>query len=111
MSEQITLTEAGANKVLAIMKEENDTDLMLRVSVAGGGCSGMQYGFSFDKLATEEDFTYQYYGVTLIIDAISQQYLLGAEIDYQDDKLDGSRFIIRNPNAKGTCGCGSSFNG
>lgn len=110
MSDEITLTESGAAKVVELIKAENNPNLKLRVYIEGGGCSGFQYGFAFEENVNEDDFTIECYGVTLVVDAISQQYLLGAEIDYQDDKLNGSRFIIRNPNTKGTCGCGSSFN-
>lgn len=111
MSEEITLTESAAEKVSNLIKEEKNPNLKLRVYVEGGGCSGFQYGFAFEQEVKEDDLTFVYHGVTLVVDCISHQYLLGSEIDYQDDKLNGSRFIIRNPNAKGTCGCGSSFNG
>lgn len=111
MSDQIVLTESAAQKVAALITEEKNPDLKLRVYIEGGGCSGMQYGFTFESQVNDDDLTFVHHGVTLVIDSISYQYLLGAEIDYKDDKLNGSRFIIRNPNAVGTCGCGSSFNG
>jgi iron-sulfur cluster insertion protein len=111
MSEESTLSESAAEKVTALMREEKNPSLKLRVYVEGGGCSGFQYGFSFEQEVKEDDLTFVQHGVTLVVDYISLQYLLGSEIDFKDDKLNGSRFIIRNPNAKGTCGCGSSFNG
>ena len=115
----VTMTEAAAKKVAQVIAEdqvsrldkEDLTELKLRVYIEGGGCNGMQYGFTLEKNVNEDDFTYVYHGVTLLIDTISHQYLLGAEIDYQDDKLNGSRFIIHNPSAQHTCGCGSSFSG
>lgn len=107
----VTLTESAAIKVSALMYEEKNPNLKLRVYVEGGGCSGFQYGFAFEETVGDDDLTFTYHGVTLVVDCISHQYLLGSEIDYKDDKLNGSRFIIRNPSAKSTCGCGSSFNG
>ena len=88
--------------------EEGNPDLKLRVFVQGGGCSGVQYGFTFDEDVAEDDTVMEKNGVTLLIDAMSYQYLVGAEIDYKDD-LNGSQFVIKNPNAATTCGCGSSF--
>ena len=82
----------------------------LRVAVAGGGCSGFQYGFTFDEIANDDDTTMTKNGVSLLIDAMSYQYLVGAEIDYKED-LQGAQFVIKNPNAQSTCGCGSSFSG
>lgn len=107
-SEPILFTESAAAKVAALIAEEGNPDLKLRVFVQGGGCSGFQYGFTFDEIANEDDMSMQKNGVTLLIDAMSYQYLIGAEIDYKED-LQGSQFVIRNPNATTTCGCGSSF--
>ena len=91
-----------------LIAEEGNPDLKLRVFVQGGGCSGFQYGFTFDEIANDDDTAMHKNGVTLLIDAMSYQYLAGAEIDYKED-LQGSQFVIRNPNAATTCGCGSSF--
>lgn len=107
-SEPILFTESAAAKVADLIAEEGNPDLKLRVFVQGGGCSGFQYGFTFDEIANEDDMSMQKNGVTLLIDAMSYQYLIGAEIDYKED-LQGSQFVIRNPNATTTCGCGSSF--
>jgi iron-sulfur cluster insertion protein len=104
----IIFTDSAANKVQQLIEEENNTDLKLRIYVSGGGCSGFQYGFTFDESAAEDDTRVEKNGVTLLIDPLSYQYLMGAEIDYQEG-LDGSRFVIKNPNAVTTCGCGSSF--
>ena len=104
----IVFTDAAAGKVAELVAEEGNPDLKLRVFVQGGGCSGFQYGFTFDELANEDDTKMEKNGVTLLIDAMSLQYLVGAEIDYKDD-LEGAQFVIRNPNATSTCGCGSSF--
>ena len=101
-------TDAAAHKVAELIREEANPALKLRVYVQGGGCSGFQYGFTFDELTNEDDTQMVKNGVTLLIDAMSLQYLVGAEIDYKDD-LEGAQFVIRNPNAKTTCGCGSSF--
>lgn len=112
MNDEIILTEAAALRVSALMYEEKNPNLKLRVYVEGGGCSGFQYGFAFEEKIKVGDLSFTHHGVTVVVDCISHQYLLGAEIDYKDDKLNGSRFIIRNPNAEGTtCGCGSSFSG
>ena len=91
------------------MKKKKNEALKLRVYITGGGCSGFQYGFTFDENMEEGDTAVENEGVQLLVDPMSFQYLMGAEIDYQDD-LEGARFIIRNPNAQTTCGCGSSFN-
>lgn len=107
-SEPILFTESAAAKVADLIAEEGNPDLKLRVFVQGGGCSGFQYGFTFDEITNEDDMSMQKNGVTLLIDAMSYQYLIGAEIDYKED-LQGSQFVIRNPNATTTCGCGSSF--
>ncbi len=101
-------TDAAANKVKQLIEEENNPELKLRVFVQGGGCSGFQYGFTFDEETNEDDTVLHKNGVCLLIDSMSYQYLIGAEIDYKDD-LNGAQFIIKNPNASTTCGCGSSF--
>jgi iron-sulfur cluster insertion protein len=104
----IVFTEAAANKVAALIQEEGNPELMLRVYIQGGGCSGFQYGFTFDENENEGDVRVVTNGVTLLIDPMSMQYLMGAEIDYSEG-LQGAQFVIRNPNATTTCGCGSSF--
>ena len=104
----LNFTDAAANKVKQLIEEEDNDDLMLRVFVTGGGCSGFQYGFSFDETINDGDSKVEKGGVTLLIDPMSIQYLTGAEIDYKED-LEGAQFVIRNPNATTTCGCGSSF--
>ncbi|AXS79069.1 iron-sulfur cluster insertion protein ErpA [Dechloromonas sp. HYN0024] len=101
-------TDSAAGKVKELIEEEGNPDLKLRVFVTGGGCSGFQYGFTFDEEVNEDDTTMEKNGVTLLIDPMSYQYLVGAEIDYSEG-LEGSQFVIRNPNATSTCGCGSSF--
>ncbi len=105
---QIKFTDNAANKVKALIEEEGNPNLKLRVYITGGGCSGFQYGFTFDENQAEDDTEIQNEGVSLLIDPMSFQYLVGAEIDYKSD-VNGEQFIIRNPNAKTTCGCGSSF--
>ena len=95
-------------KLRELIQEEGNPDLKLRVFVQGGGCSGFQYGFTFDEEVNEDDTTMEKNGVTLLIDPMSFQYLVGAEIDYSEG-LEGAQFVIRNPNAASTCGCGSSF--
>ena len=104
----IVFTDAAANKVGELIQEEDNPELKLRVFISGGGCSGFQYGFTFDENIEEGDSQVENAGVTLVIDPMSVQYLMGAEIDYKED-LQGAQFIIRNPNAQTTCGCGSSF--
>ncbi|MGD9842368.1 MAG: iron-sulfur cluster insertion protein ErpA [Steroidobacteraceae bacterium] len=104
----LLFTDAAAHKVGELIQEEANPNLKLRVFVSGGGCSGFQYGFTFDENIEEGDTQVQNAGVTLLIDPMSIQYLAGAEIDYRDD-LEGSQFVIRNPSATTTCGCGSSF--
>ncbi len=104
----ILITANAAAKVSDLLAEEGRTDLKLRIFVNGGGCSGFQYGFTFDESTGEDDMLFEKNGVGFLIDPLSFQYLMGAEIDYQDG-LDGARFVIKNPNAKTTCGCGSSF--
>ena len=104
----LLFTEAAALKVRELIEEENNPALKLRVFVSGGGCSGFQYGFTFDENLDEDDTVVENCGVKLLIDPLSFQYLVGAEIDYTDG-LEGAQFVIRNPNATTTCGCGSSF--
>ncbi len=104
----LVFTDAAAIKVSELIEEEDNPDLMLRVFVSGGGCSGFQYGFTFDENIEEGDSSVENQGVTLVVDPMSVQYLMGAEIDYKED-LQGAQFVIRNPNASTTCGCGSSF--
>jgi iron-sulfur cluster insertion protein len=106
--ELLVFTDDAATKVKSLIEEEGNPDLMLRVFVTGGGCSGFQYGFTFDETVNEGDTEVEKNGVKLLVDPMSFQYLVGAEIDYKED-LEGARFVIRNPNATTTCGCGSSF--
>ena len=110
MSEEtpIVFTESCCTKVADLIAEENNPNLKLRVFVQGGGCSGFQYGFTFDEVTNEDDTTLTKNNVSLLIDPMSLQYLMGAQIDYKED-LHGSQFVINNPNAQSTCGCGSSF--
>jgi iron-sulfur cluster insertion protein len=107
-TDPIVFTESAAAKVADLIAEEGNPDLKLRVFVQGGGCSGFQYGFTFDEAVNDDDMTLEKNGVQLLIDSMSFQYLVGAEIDYKED-IQGSQFVIRNPNATTTCGCGSSF--
>ena len=104
----LVFTNAAARKVHELIQEEDNPDLMLRVFISGGGCSGFQYGFTFDEKKEVGDSSVENQGVTLVVDPMSVQYLMGAEIDYKED-LQGAQFVIRNPNASTTCGCGSSF--
>lgn len=104
----LIFTDSAANKVKTLIEEEGNDNLKLRVYVTGGGCSGFQYGFTFDESINDGDTSVEKNGVTLLIDPMSFQYLSGAEIDYKED-LEGAQFVIRNPNASTTCGCGSSF--
>lgn len=104
----VIFTDAAAKKVNELIKDEDNPELKLRVFISGGGCSGFQYGFTFDEKIEEGDSRIDNQGVTLVIDPMSVQYLMGAEIDYKED-LQGAQFVIRNPNASTTCGCGSSF--
>jgi len=108
MQDSLLFTDNAANKVKQLIEEEGNADLKLRVFVSGGGCSGFQYGFTFDEVTNEDDTVMSKNGVQLLIDPMSFQYLVGAEIDYQEN-LEGSQFVIKNPNATTTCGCGSSF--
>lgn len=105
----VLFTDAAARKVHELIQDEDNPDLKLRVFISGGGCSGFQYGFTFDEKVEEGDSKVENQGVVLVIDPMSVQYLMGAEIDYKED-LQGAQFVIRNPNASTTCGCGSSFN-
>jgi iron-sulfur cluster insertion protein len=104
----LVFTDAAALKVSELIEKEGNPALMLRVFISGGGCSGFQYGFTFEEQPGDGDARVEKQGVTLLVDPMSVQYLMGAEIDFKED-LEGSRFVIRNPNAKTTCGCGSSF--
>lgn len=104
----VAFTDAAARKVQELILEEGDPGLMLRVYISGGGCSGFQYGFTFDENRAEDDIAVQNEGVTLLVDPLSFQYLMGAEVDYSET-LQGAQFVIKNPNAATTCGCGSSF--
>jgi len=104
----VLFTEAAANKVNALVEEEKNPNLKLRVSIDGGGCSGFQYGFAFDENVSDEDTIIEKNGATMLIDVSSMQYLNGSEVDYLEG-LEGARFVVNNPNAKSTCGCGSSF--
>ncbi|MBU3600226.1 iron-sulfur cluster insertion protein ErpA [Polynucleobacter sp. 30F-ANTBAC] len=104
----LIFTDSAVAKVADLIAEEGNPDLKLRVFVQGGGCSGFQYGFTFDEAVNEDDTLVTKDNVTLLIDSMSFQYLVGAEIDYKED-INGSQFVIKNPNATTTCGCGSSF--
>ncbi len=108
MPPSLVFTDSAADKVKALIVEEGNDDLKLRVFVTGGGCSGLQYGFTFDEVTNEDDTIMEKNGVKLLIDPMSYQYLVGAEIDYSEG-LEGAQFVIKNPNASSTCGCGSSF--
>jgi len=107
-ADALIFTDSAARKVDSLIKEEENPNLKLRVFIAGGGCSGFQYGFTFDEDLQDGDLAIVNQGVTLLVDPMSIQYLMGAEVDYKDD-LEGAQFVIRNPNAATTCGCGSSF--
>ncbi|SLM62054.1 MULTISPECIES: iron-sulfur cluster insertion protein ErpA [Dickeya] len=112
MSDDVALplqfTEAAANKVKLLIADEENPELKLRVYITGGGCSGFQYGFTFDDKVNDGDMTIEKQGVSLVVDPMSLQYLIGGSVDYTEG-LEGSRFVVSNPNAKTTCGCGSSF--
>lgn len=108
MTNPIIFSDNAATKVSELIAEEGNDDLKLRVYVSGGGCSGFKYGFTFDEEVNEDDTCIEKSGVTVLIDSMSIQYLNGAEIDYKED-VNGAQFVIRNPNATTTCGCGSSF--
>ncbi len=104
----LNISDAVVDKVAEMLAEEGDAALQLRIFVTGGGCSGFQYGFAFDDETKEDDVRVERGPIKVVVDAMSLQYLMGAEIDYEDN-LEGARFVIRNPNATSTCGCGSSF--
>jgi len=104
----VGFTESAANKVMALTEEEKNPNLKLRVSVDGGGCSGFQYAFAFDENVNDDDTVVEKNGATMLIDVTSMQYLNGSEVDYLEG-LEGARFVVNNPNATATCGCGSSF--
>ena len=104
----LEVTESARAKILDILAEENNPDLKLRIFVQGGGCSGFSYGFTLDETVNEDDFNLEFGQLQLLVDAMSQQYLQGAQVDYKEELM-GSEFVIRNPNAVTTCGCGASF--
>lgn len=104
----LTITEAAQTKITDILLEENNPAIRLRMYVQGGGCSGMSYGFTLDEVMNEDDFEIPFKSTSVLVDAMSMQYVSGSEIDYKDD-LSGSQFMIKNPSASSTCGCGSSF--
>jgi len=104
----LTITEAAQTKIVDILLEENNPALRLRMYVQGGGCSGMSYGFTLDEVMNEDDFEIPFKSTSVLVDAMSMQYVSGSEIDFKDD-LSGSQFMIKNPSASSTCGCGSSF--
>ena len=106
--EPIAFTDKAARRVKDLMADEDSQEMKLRVYVTGGGCSGFQYGFTFDDQVAEDDTIVSKIGVSMVVDALSYQYLVGAEVDYEEG-LQGSRFLVKNPNATATCGCGSSF--
>ena len=108
LPDPLVFTDNAANKVRSLIEEEGNPDLKLRVFVSGGGCSGFQYGFTFEEAVSDDDTALNKGGVTLLVDPMSLQYLLGAEIDYKED-MEGAQFVIKNPNATSTCGCGFSF--
>lgn len=108
METPIVFTENAVSKVRELIQEEENPSLKLRVFISGGGCSGFQYGFTFDEIVNDDDFVVEKGGVQFLVDTTSYQYLVGAEIDYIDS-FEGSQFTIKNPNAQTTCGCGSSF--
>ena len=103
------INEAAVSRLHELREEENNPDLKFRVFVQGGGCSGMQYGFTFDEAQNEDDFDFQFGNLTVLVDSMSMEYLRGASIDYREDVM-GASFVIDNPQAQTTCGCGSSFN-
>jgi len=105
---EIRLSDSAVSKVRALVEDEGNPGLKFRVYITGGGCSGFQYGFSFDEAVSEDDMVVERGGVTALIDAMSYQYLVGSEVDYAEG-LEGSRFVVNNPNATTTCGCGASF--
>jgi len=108
MQMQIALSDSAATKVRTLMATEGNESLKLRVFITGGGCSGFSYGFTFDEDIAEDDAVVERDGVTMVVDALSYPYLAGAEVDYRED-LQGAQFVVSNPNAAATCGCGNSF--
>ncbi len=106
--QSVMISKDAINKVKALLEEEGNVDLKLRVFVTGGGCSGFQYGFTFDELIAEDDAVVTEDSVSVLVDSMSYPYLVGAQIDYKEN-LEGSKFVVNNPNAETTCGCGSSF--
>jgi iron-sulfur cluster insertion protein len=104
----IEITESADAKIKDILAEENNPNIMLRVFVQGGGCSGFQYGFTLDEIKNEDDWVIEKPGLMVLVDSMSMQYMIGATIDYKESLM-GSEFVIKNPNAQSTCGCGSSF--
>jgi iron-sulfur cluster insertion protein len=104
----LTITDSSIDKIKDLLAEENNPNLKLRAFVQGGGCSGMQYGFTFDEAQNEDDFSVEKNGIIVLVDSMSMQYLNDATIDYKEDMM-GAQFVIQNPNAQTTCGCGSSF--
>lgn len=106
--EPVLVTKNAIAKIQKLLEEEGNMDLKLRVYVTGGGCSGFQYGFTFDEAVADDDAVISKEGVGVLIDAMSYPYLVGAQVDYQED-LNGSKFVVNNPNASSTCGCGESF--
>lgn len=108
ISVPLNFTDAAANKVKLLITDEENPQLKLRVYITGGGCSGFQYGFTFDEKVNDGDLVVENSGVQLVVDPMSLQYLIGGTIDYTEG-LEGSRFVVKNPNASSTCGCGSSF--
>lgn len=108
MSQMIRLSDRAAQKVAGLIEEEGDNNLRLRVFVTGGGCSGFSYGFTFDDSVADDDAVVVNGAVEMVVDELSYQYLAGAVVDYRED-LQGSRFLVENPNAESTCGCGNSF--
>lgn len=108
MDTQIALSDRAAAKVKALMNAEDNPGLKLRVFITGGGCSGFSYGFTFDEDTADDDAVVEHDGVTMLVDALSYQYLTGSQVDYQEG-LQGAQFVVANPNATATCGCGNSF--
>lgn len=108
MQTDLSISAAAAERVNQLLVTKGNPDLMLRVYIQGGGCSGFQYGFQFDESAQQDDISIEHSGIRILVDMLSLQYLDGAEIDFRDDLM-GSRFLVNNPNASATCGCGSSF--
>ncbi len=108
MQSDLTISTEAIQRINQLLEARNNPDLRLRVYIEGGGCSGFQYGFQFDETTEEDDLLMEYQGIKVVVDMLSLQYLSGAEVDFKDDIM-GSRFLINNPNASATCGCGSSF--